>query len=294
MASQQDEIVLIKACAVKIMNPRPRDRFRHGEITESIDKRGLIKPITVRRIKDKVYEYGLVCGQGRLEALCNLNEEMIPAFIIDIDEETAYLMSLAENMARTNPRAGEQFYRIKEMRERGCSDKEISFTTGFSVAWINDITMLIDKAENKLIAAVESGIVPISLAVEIARTDHEGAQELLIEAFEKGDVKHKDILRFRAILDARSEGLKGETDQGFGKHKPRQALTAEGLTKIYQENILAHRKLRIKANIVEENIILSKQILKEVMSDETFMELITSEGLEGIVGSVNNTMHEEI
>ncbi|MFR3778287.1 MAG: hypothetical protein ACLTW6_05180 [Enterobacter sp.] len=52
--------------------------------------------------------------------MINLNEEMIPAFIIDIDDETAYLMSLIENMARVNPRAGEQFNRIKEMKaEKG-------------------------------------------------------------------------------------------------------------------------------------------------------------------------------
>lgn len=224
MNNQPEKIVLLKTSLIKIINPRSRNKFRHGEITESIDKSGLRKPITVRRIDDKDYEYALVCGQGRLEAINNLNEDMIPAFIIDIDDETAYLMSLIENMARVNPRAGEQFNRIKEMKAEGLTDREISTVTGFSYGWISSITMLIDKAENKLLAAVESGKMPISLAVEIAKTDYKGAQELFIQAFEKGEIKHKDIIKLRAILDARNEGLKGFNGAGFGYSKKKKNL----------------------------------------------------------------------
>lgn len=286
-------IILIKTSLIKILNPRSRNKFRHGEITESIDKSGLRKPITVRKINDKEYEYALVCGQGRLEAINNLNEDMIPAFIIDIDDETAYLMSLIENMARVNPRAGEQFNRIKEMKAEGLTDKEISTVTGFSYGWISSITMLIDKAENKLLAAVESGKIPISLAVEIAKTDYQGAQELFVQAFEKGEIKHKDIIKIRAILDARNEGLKGFNGAGFGYSKKKKELTTEDLTKLYQENIDSHKKIKKKALFVEENIILARQIIQDIMNDDSFAKLVKEENMLEHIKLIISSRHED-
>ncbi|MFS9416785.1 MULTISPECIES: ParB/RepB/Spo0J family partition protein [Citrobacter] len=293
MDNQPQEIVLLKTSLIKITNPRSRNKFRHGEITESIDKSGLRKPITVRKINDKDYEYALVCGQGRLEAINNLNEEMIPAFIIDIDDETAYLMSLIENMARVNPRAGEQFNRIKEMKAEGLTDRQISTVTGFSYGWISSITMLIDKAENKLLAAVESGKIPISLAVEIAKTDYQGAQELFVQAFEKGEIKHKDIIKIRAILDARNEGLKGFNGAGFGYSKKKKELTTEDLTKLYQENIDSHKKIKKKALFVEGNIILARQIIHDIMNDDGFVQLVKEENLLEHVNLILSSKHED-
>ncbi len=293
MNNHPEGITLIKTSLIKILNPRSRNKFRHGEITESIDKSGLRKPITVRKINDKEYEYALVCGQGRLEAINNLNEDMIPAFIIDIDDETAYLMSLIENMARVNPRAGEQFNRIKEMKAEGLTDKEISTVTGFSYGWISSITMLIDKAENKLLAAVESGKIPISLAVEIAKTDYQGAQELFVQAFEKGEIKHKDIIKIRAILDARNEGLKGFNGAGFGYSKKKKELTTEDLTKLYQENIDSHKKIKKKALFVEENIILARQIIQDIMNDDGFAKLVKEENMLEHIKLIISSRHED-
>jgi ParB family chromosome partitioning protein len=294
MNHQSEGIVLLKTSLIKIINPRSRNKFRHGEITESIDKSGLRKPITVRKINDKNYEYALVCGQGRLEAINDLNEEMIPAFIIDIDDETAYLMSLIENMARVNPRAGEQFNRIKDMKAEGLTDRKISTITGLSYGWISSITMLIDKAENKLLAAVESGKIPISLAVEIAKTDYQGAQELFVQAFEKGEIKHKDIIKIRAILDARNEGLKGFNGAGFGYGKKKKELTTDDLTKLYQENISSHKKIKKKALFVEGNIILARQIIQDVMSDDDFMQLVNEENMLEHVNLIIRSKHEDL
>ncbi|MDV0347474.1 ParB N-terminal domain-containing protein [Klebsiella variicola] len=203
------QIHMIKISDIKVVIPRSRNKLRHSEITESIDASGLRKPITVRRIVDKKYQFALICGQGRLESLTALGEELTPAIVLDIDENKAYIMSLVENMARVVPRAGEQFQRIKEMTEQGLTNKEISNSTGLSLHWITSLTMLISKGENKLLSAVESGSIPISLAVEIARVDFEGGQELLIKAFDKGLIKHKDVGKIREILDSRDEGLKG-------------------------------------------------------------------------------------
>ncbi|MGG6299676.1 ParB N-terminal domain-containing protein [Pantoea allii] len=278
-----DQIHMIEISKIKVVIPRSRNKFKHAEITDSIDTSGLRKPITVRKIADKKYEFALICGQGRLESLSALGEELIPAFILDIDENKAYIMSLVENMARVIPRAGEQFQRIKEMNEQGLSNKEISYSTGLSLHWITSLTMLINKGENKLLSAVESGCIPISFAVEIARVDFEGGQELLLKAFDEGLIKHKDVGKIREILDSRDEGLKGFINNNFGVAKKKKKMTTDELQQLYQDNISQHKKIKNKAEYVEIKLLVAGQIFKELTSNESFSKIVSEESLQDVV-----------
>ncbi|MEN4602354.1 plasmid partitioning protein RepB C-terminal domain-containing protein [Pantoea agglomerans] len=280
---QDQNVHMVKISSIKVVIPRSRNKFRHAEITESIDASGLRKPITIRRIVDKKYDFALICGQGRLESLTALGEELIPAFILDIDENQAYIMSLVENMARVIPRAGEQFQRIKEMTEQGLTNKEISSSTGLSLHWITSLTMLINKGENKLLSAVESGCIPISFAVEIARVDFEGGQELLIKAFDEGLIKHKDVGKIREILDSRDEGLKGFINNNFGVAKKKKKMTTDELQQLYQDNISQHKKIKNKAEYVEIKLLVASQIFKELTSNESFSKIVVEESLEDVV-----------
>ncbi|WLS79833.1 ParB N-terminal domain-containing protein [Erwinia pyri] len=280
---QEQIIHMVKISSIKVVIPRSRNKFRHAEITESIDASGLRKPITIRRVVDKKYDFALICGQGRLESLTALGEELIPAFILDIDENQAYIMSLVENMARVIPRAGEQFQRIKEMADQGLTNKEISNATGLSLHWITSLTMLINKGENKLLSAVESGSIPISFAVEIARVDFEGGQELLIKAFDEGLIKHKDVGKIREILDSRDEGLKGFINNNFGVAKKKKKMTTDELQQLYQDNISQHKKIKNKADYVEIKLLVANQIFKELTSNESFSKIVIEESLQDVV-----------
>lgn len=280
---QEQIIHMVKISSIKVVIPRSRNKFRHAEITESIDASGLRKPVTIRRIVDKKYDFALICGQGRLESLTALGEELIPAFILDIDENQAYIMSLVENMARVIPRAGEQFQRIKEMADQGLTNKEISNATGLSLHWITSLTMLINKGENKLLSAVESGSIPISFAVEVARVDFEGGQELLIKAFDEGLIKHKDVGKIREILDSRDEGLKGFINNNFGVAKKKKKMTTDELQQLYQDNISQHKKIKNKADYVEIKLLVANQIFKELTSNEVFSKIVIEESLQDVV-----------
>ena len=285
-------VTMIDVSTIKVINPRTRNKFRHFEITESI-KHGLRKPITVRRITDDTYQYALICGQGRLESFAQLEEKKIPAFIIEVDEETAYLMSLIENIARVNPRAGEQFHRIREMANDGLSNKDISDNTGLSVAWVNNILMLLEKGEHKLLSAVESGKIPISLAVEIAKSSYEESQELFIEAFESGKISHKNIIKIRKILETRNTGLKGAISNTFTSEYKKKKISIDELTKIYQDSINEHKSLKNKALWVEENILLAQQIFTELLNNRSFSEIIKKEKLCETVSLIQKP-HREI
>ena len=60
----------IEISKINILNPRDRNKQIAGEIKKNIEDVGLKRPITVTKkaVPIDVYEYDLVCGQGRLEA----------------------------------------------------------------------------------------------------------------------------------------------------------------------------------------------------------------------------------
>ncbi|WP_241573698.1 ParB N-terminal domain-containing protein [Rosenbergiella nectarea] len=287
----ENRIRMIKVSSIKVVLPRSRNKFKHAEITQSIDSSGIRKPVTVRKIEDKQYEYALICGQGRLESISNLKEEYIPAFVVNVDEHTAHIMSLAENMARVLPRAGQQYLRIKEMKEQGLNNKQISENTDLSVKWITSLTMLLEKGENKLLSAVESATIPISLAVEFARVSYKEGQELFIKAYNEGKIKHKYVGKLREILDSRNEGLKGVLNSGFVSGRKTRKITIDDLTKFFEDSIREHKILMKKANYVEVNLLLAGQIFKELKSDEIFMDIVVEEELNDLVNVILKNSH---
>lgn len=84
-------------------NPfQPRHNFDPdalAELKNSIDEKGLIQPITVRRMEDATFQ--LIAGERRLRAVQDLGFEFIPAYILDIKSDEDMLeLSLIENIQR--------------------------------------------------------------------------------------------------------------------------------------------------------------------------------------------------
>ncbi|WP_231578114.1 ParB/RepB/Spo0J family partition protein [Dickeya chrysanthemi] len=264
-SSDSHQIVLVEISLIKISNPRTRNKFIHNEIKENIEKTGLRKPVSLRKIKDKNFEYALICGQVRLEALVKLGEKYIPAIVKDVGEETGYIMSLAENIARRNPRTVELFEVVRDMKSRGMSDSEIGEHLGYSKNWVNNITMLLAKGEQKLLTAVETRKIPLYLAVEFARSNTEESQQLFLDAYEKGLIKSRDVIKIRNILDRRSEGNKGSKNIEYIHNKNQKKMSPEELMDVYQENIDKHKSLHARSEYVLENLTLIKQIIQELI-----------------------------
>jgi ParB family chromosome partitioning protein len=83
-------------------NPfQPREEFdKHSleELKNSIREKGVIQPITVRKIND---HYELVAGERRLRAVSEIGHSKIPAYIINVESKEEMLeMALIENVQR--------------------------------------------------------------------------------------------------------------------------------------------------------------------------------------------------
>ena len=188
---------------IEVLNPRARNKRLHREIVDNINAVGLKRPVTVRRHPDDPERYDLVCGEGRLEAFRLLGQEKIPAVVIEAEEADCMVMSLVENIARRQHRPIDLMLEIGNLHQRGYTDVDIAEKIGCTQSWVNMIVTLLERGEERLVAAVETGLIPVSLAVDIARAKGDDVQALLMDAYEAGQIKGKKLGKIRRLLDQR-------------------------------------------------------------------------------------------
>jgi ParB family chromosome partitioning protein len=94
---------LIEITKVRPNRYQPRQDFDAEaleELTRSIKEKGVIQPITVRRVDDG---YELIAGERRVRASIEAGLTMIPAYILDVERDTDMLeLALIENVQREN------------------------------------------------------------------------------------------------------------------------------------------------------------------------------------------------
>jgi ParB family chromosome partitioning protein len=264
---------------INVLSSRARNRRQHREIVDNIEAVGLKRPITVRRREDAgEFQYDLVCGEGRLEALRLLAETEIAAVVIDASESECLLRGLVENIARRKPRPIEAMEEIGNLHQRGYSDDEIASKVGASSSWVSTILTLLERGEERLIAAIESGLIPLSFAIEIARSDSGEVQNILMDAYESGKIKGKKLPAIRNLLERRLKGA-GFAESTLGRRSASRRITTADLIRVYQREAEKQRLLVKKSDYVQSKLLFLVEALKDLLADEGFMTLLRAEGL---------------
>ena len=106
-------------------------------------------------------------------------------------------MSLVENIARRRPSNRDILREVKSLRGRGYSVGEIAKKFGMERMYISGIVHLVEHEEVELIASVEAGKLPISVAVEIAHGKDREITEALSEAYESGQLRGNKLAAAR-------------------------------------------------------------------------------------------------
>jgi len=274
-------IEMIPISRINVLNPRARNKRVHREIVSNIEAVGLKRPITVsRRPGTGPTRYDLVCGEGRLEAFRMLGETAIPAIVIDATEAECFVMSLVENIARRQHRPIDLMHEVGSLHKRGYSDADIAGKIGVTASWVNMIVVLLNNGEERLVSAVETGLIPISFAIDIARADHSEVQNVLMDAYAAGKIKGKKLATVRRMLDQRMHRHKRITDNGLGRTAPRRKITAADLMRLYQNEAEKQRILVKKSDYAQAKLLFIVEALKDLLSDEGFTTLLRAERLE--------------
>jgi ParB family chromosome partitioning protein len=274
------EIITVAIASVEVLNPRVRNRRIFDELVESIRVVGLKRPITVRRAPDGG-GYELVCGQGRMEAFVKLGQTHIPAMVIEATRDECFVMSLVENMARRNLTPLELIREVGVLRERGYANAEIAEKVGFSEEYVWTINLLLEKGEERLLNAVERGVVPHTIAAEIARANDADVQRALVEAYETGALPGDRILAIRRIVDDRNligKGVKSIRQGGKRAQRP----TATALVRAYQKEVERQKRLVKKATLTQGRLTFIVGAMSKLLAEEHFVALLRAEKLASL------------
>jgi ParB family transcriptional regulator, chromosome partitioning protein len=271
-------VLAIPLSEITIANPRPRSKYIFDQIVTSISTVGLKTPITVsmREKRSDGTQYDLVCGQGRLEAFLTLGQTAIPAIVINASREDQYLMSLIENIARRPPSQLGLLKETKSLRERGYSIDEIAVKLGLGSRYIATIVMLLGNGETELIRRVETGMIPLTVASEIANGTSRDIQRALTEAYESGELRGAKLKTVRAIIRRRNLKPIGARKQ---KPQPKAPLTSQDMAREYQEHTRIQRVLVKRAAVVRERLVLVGAACRQLFADPNFVTLLRAENL---------------
>jgi len=288
------QVLLIPTDRVRILNPRVRNRRNFKEMVENIARIGLKRPITVTRHADTdPLEYDLVCGQGRLEAFIELKQTAIPAIVVDVDESECLVMSLVENCARRQHRPIDLMREIGTLRKRGYDDRQIGNKIGVTTEYVGMIAGLLEHGEERLVSAVETGLLPLNLAIEISKTDAEGAQRALMDAYTQKKLRGKKLTAVRRLIQQRqTQGPHLKYNRYGRKDGAKRPLTSDALVRAYQQEADRQKLLIKKAELTQSRLMFVVEAFRSLRDDEHFLTLLRAEGLDKLPTYLTDALRE--
>jgi ParB family chromosome partitioning protein len=187
-SQRAQRIVELRLDEVALSPDQPRKRIDEGSLqglAASIERHGLLQPITVKRVKDGREEgYLLVAGERRYRAHRLLRRELINAIVTDGNPDE---ISLIENMQREDLTPFEEAEALVRIMER------YGYTQG-------EVGQIIGKKQNTVSALLRLNTLPTrikeeypmsdtvskSVLIEIARLESEDEQLRLWEEAKRG------------------------------------------------------------------------------------------------------------
>jgi ParB family chromosome partitioning protein len=177
----QDRIVYELDVAHIVPSPHnPREDL--GDIDElagNIDAFDLLQPVVVRRLGSDQYE--LIAGHRRFAAMQRLGRSKIAAVVRDADEDQAYLLALAENLARKDLTPAEEAASLAVLvQEHDWSLREVAEAIHKSHAYVSQRLRVFESQD--LRKPVLKQRLSVSAAEELLRVPPEQRAELVKQA----------------------------------------------------------------------------------------------------------------
>jgi ParB family chromosome partitioning protein len=162
------------------------DQAKHEELKGSIEENGLLQPVVVRPVEGDEVPYMLIAGERRWRACKAAGLTVIPSKVIkDIDEERAYVLSIAENVGREDMTIMEEAGAYADLAAAGWNPAKTAKQFGKTethIKWrLGLLTLRQEVAE-----MVDKGHIKPNLAWHIAQLNP-GNQMVAATRYVRGD-----------------------------------------------------------------------------------------------------------
>ena len=189
-----EQLRQINVSEVKPNPYQPRIKLDQQALTElkdSIEQKGLIQPITVRKINS---HYELIAGERRLRAAIEVGLKKIPAYIIKVDSKEEMLeLALVENVQREKLNPIEQANAYQRlMKECNLTQDEIAQKIGKERSTITNMLRLL-RLPKLIQDSVEEGQLSTGHARTLLAVEDKNIQIMLWKKVLKNDISVRKL-----------------------------------------------------------------------------------------------------
>ena len=197
---------------------QPRKGFdaqRLDELASSIRSQGIMQPILLRPLGEDRYE--IVAGERRWRAAQLAEIKKIPAVVRTVDDRSAVVMSLIENIQREDLNPWEESLALQQLvREFDLTHQQVADAVGKSRTAVTNMLRLanLSKGVVRLLTSgqIESGHARALLSLDDVRQD-KAAGEIVARQL---NVRQAEALvrkmQAQALPDPKKADQKGDTD----------------------------------------------------------------------------------
>jgi ParB family transcriptional regulator, chromosome partitioning protein len=122
------------------------------------------------------------------------------------------------------------------------------------------------------------GMVPHSIAMEIARAREGEVQQALAQAYEERKIPGNQVLAIRQIIEQRNNS--GKQLHARGRRAARtRTVTSESLIRAYQREMERQKLLVKRASLARSRLLFVANAMRRLLADEHFVALLRAEGL---------------
>ncbi|MEJ2248158.1 MAG: ParB/RepB/Spo0J family partition protein [Candidatus Lokiarchaeota archaeon] len=177
----------IKLSKIKHSKYDPREKIEVDyidELAKSIESDGLWNPILVKKLENGDYE--VISGGHRLRAVKKLGWDEIEAKLLDVEEDSAAILSIKTNFLQKNLTDIEEAKAIKKIIDDfGYNQKEVAEKLGKSQTWVSNRLALILDVSKKVQEALKNDKISTTHAVIISKLDKKNQDIFLDYILEK-------------------------------------------------------------------------------------------------------------
>lgn len=237
------------------------------DLTDSINKNGLLSPIIVRK---KGNQYQLIAGEMRLQACKRLGMIEIEAFVHeDISDFTCLLLAISENIHRKNLTSTEREDAIYELWKLGIlqgqleasqSKKDLATQLGVTPQTINNIIKAKElRDEEEISQKVSTSVLTATSSLS------KGERSKLIKRVEKGDIPSSSINEYVKVIKTASEPVRKALLTPRSQLKPLEAKIIDTQIEDDSTKVKAIKKISSTKTFDQSSV---EKIAKEVAEED--------------------------
>ncbi len=222
--ANEDKIIQIPIIKIKPAKYQPRKSFNETELTslkESIIQNGILQPLAVRQLNRGEYE--LIAGERRLRAAMWAGLSTVPCVIVNCGDKKAAILSLMENIQRSDLNPFEEAEGIKKlMTELSLTQEQIAVKLGKKQSTVANKLRLLRLSEDERLWITKEGLSERHARALLAINDPALRKNVLSRVI----VNKLNVIQTEELVkETLSDNLYGKTEQKH--HTERTAVVKD-------------------------------------------------------------------